>query len=716
MNIVQRLGVALKAAATGFVMSFGWQGVGSDWWGGWSNWGSWGQAGRSQGSIDYAAAVGDGRSNSMIFATLGWIGRKFPDGHLSMRRILKDGSREITVDHPFIALLRRPNDFYGGSILLVAAVWDWFISGDAYIFKVRNGMGRVIALWYAPSFLVQPVSSSSTVFVESYRYMPGSAGGGGGSTYYDLDPADVIHFRNGIDPNNVRKGLSRLACLVREIYTDDEAGRWLAAILKNSGIPGVIISPDTDDGIDPDEAESVKKTYMERFGGANRGAPLVMTGKTKIDKLSFTPLEMDLTRLRRIPEERVAAVLGVPAVVVGLGAGLDRATFANLANLREAAVEDTLLPMFRVFAEELAAQLLPDFESAPSGFEVYFDTSDIRELQPDLDKLVEREALKLRSGGITVNEFRNNIGEDSLDNGDVIYIPVNVVPTPMTEIIAPMAIAPAPARVVTAGLLASPETKALGVMQTIVRLRGRLLDPETRALAGMLRRQIDYSIAVLADVTKGLDLADVETKETDPAVFQARLEARLRATFEKGTQSELERIHLRAALQVHDVVAEWAGVDLPVDARLRQRYLRDAGKNVTGIADYTLDSLNKTIRASVFAGESLEETAARIRGLHVFSDARAATIAVTELADASNRAALVSYDAAGITHARCHDGTDHDEPCRSLNGQVFTIEEAQSLPTTGHPRCVRSWEALARAEARSGLSNGHVDHKELVAA
>lgn len=703
-NILTRIGVALKAAASTFRMSFGRTS------GGWRNWAN------RVGEVDYASSVGDGRGNSIVRAALNWMAKKLPNGVLSMRRILANGDKEDVPTHPFLTLLRRPNDFYSGSTMLKAAHADWTITGDAYLIKLRNGLGSPVQLWYAPSTMIEPVSDDPFVFVQYYRYTPGERTD-------KLRPEDVIHLRNGIDPNNVRKGLSPLASIARDLFIDDEASRWTAAMLLNGGGPGIMMIPDGATSISPDDIDPMKAQFKQRFGGANRGEPMIASQPIKIERLTWNPKEMDLGVIHDLPEERVCAVLNMPAVVVGMGTGLDSATYSNLASLREVAIEDNLLPTYYDWAEQLKAQLLPDFEPNPEEWEVFFDVSGIRELQPDMDKMVERETRKLLAGGIKLSEYRKNVGEDALkgEEGDVLYIPANVVPTALDAIIpAPLALpAPVPPTTTTGKALDDIETKAIGVMQSIVRLRGRLLDPETRALARLLRKQRDMAIAVLDDVTKGFDLGVVETKETDPAVFERRLRARLEADFSKGTQTELERMHLRSALGVHEIVGQWAGVDLPVDARLRQRYLREAGANVQGVTDYTIRALANTIQASVFANESIEETTDRIRGLHVFSDARAHTIAYNELAQATNRASIQTYTQSGIVEEiMVTDGTVNDPECAAMNGRVFSLADIGSVDLQEHVSCQRAFSPVVRSTTRSAGTpgNGRVDHKDLVAA
>lgn len=698
MNVIQRLGFAIKAAATTFVMSFGRTN---------SGWGNWRP--RGTGEVDFAGSVGDGRGNSIVRSALNWMGKKLPNGVLSMRRILANGDKEDLLTHPFLTLMRKPNDFYSGATMLKAAHADWTITGDAYLLKVRNGLGSPLQLWYAPSTIVEPVSDDPLVFVQYYRYTPGDR-------EHRLRPEDVIHLRNGIDPNNVRKGLAPLAAIARELFIDDEASRWTAAMLYNGGGPGIVMSPDGDTSISPDDIDPMKAQFKQKFGGANRGEPMIASQPIKLERITWSPKDMDLGSIHDLPEERVCAVLNMPAVVTGMGTGLDSATYSNLASLREVAIEDNLLPTYYDWAEQLKAQLLPDFEQNPDDFEVYFDVSGIRELQPDFDKLVERETRKLLAGGITLAEFRKNVDEDALegDAGQVMYIPANVVPTALDAIIPVALPTPvvAPTPVTTAGL-PIPETKALGVMQSIVRLRGRLLDPETRAITSLLTEQRKAAIAVIADVAKDYD-GSMEMKAIDTAIL-GRLERSLAASFAAGMTRLVERLHLRSLLGVFDIAGPALGDDVVVDDRLRARFMRDAGKSIAGITETTLRALASTLTEGVRAGESLDELTARVQEMTAFNEQRAGLVARTELAVATNRASLEAFEKGHVQRVRVHDGVEHDSACADLNGQEMTIEEARSLPSIAHPNCARSFENIIEA-ARSGLSNGHVDHKELVAA
>ena len=137
---------------------------------------------------------------------------------------------------------------------------------------------------------------------------------------------------------------------------------------------------------------------------------------------------MNLRDLRRVPEERVSAVLGVPAIVAGLGAGLDRSTFANMAEAREMAYESGIIPLQRLIAAELSKQLLPDFDGDDSA-RVEFDLKDVRVLQEDRKVLAERLGVLVRRGVMKRSEARAELGLPVTREDDVYLVPRTLAET-----------------------------------------------------------------------------------------------------------------------------------------------------------------------------------------------------------------------------------------------------------------------------------------------
>jgi HK97 family phage portal protein len=376
---------------------------------------------------DYSKEVGDGTGSSTVMAPVLWACRTFPEAPPILWNKLGNSQLEQIDDHDMLRLLERPNPFYSGSILWMATLADFMVDGNAYWVKEWNRAGtRPVRLWFTPSWMMEPQGSESdpNVFIDHYRYTVDGQP-------FRLEPSDIVHFRFGLDSENPRKGFSPLKTVLKEVYTDDEAARFTASLLRNMGVPGLIVSPDTDTPITQPEAEATKQYMKDKFGGDRRGEPMVMTGKTKVEQFGFSPDQLLLRDLRKVPEERVTAVLGIPASVAGLGAGLDRNTFTNYGEARSAAYEQGIIPTQKIMGEDVRFQLLTDFEPDVHTLKFGFDLSQVRVLLEDQLKVTQAHDAAVRGGWEMVSEARRAKGLEVDEERDNVFLrPLNVSTIP----------------------------------------------------------------------------------------------------------------------------------------------------------------------------------------------------------------------------------------------------------------------------------------------
>jgi HK97 family phage portal protein len=369
-------------------------------------------------NFDYLSAVGDGTGSSTVAAPLRWIARTFPEAPPALWETMENGQEEQVRNHPMLRLLTRPNSFYTGPQLWMATVTDWNVDGNAYWLKLRNGGGMVKALWWIPHWLIEPVGTD-TVFIDHYRYSPGVE-------QLRIDKDDIVHFRNGLDAEDPKLGSSPLKSVLREVFTDDQAAAFTASLLTNMGVPGLVISPEKGTTLDEASGLEVKKYVNEKFTGDRRGEALVMTGATQIAQFGFSPEQLVLKDLRRIPEERVTAVLGVPAIVAGLGAGLDRSTFTNAVEARATAYESGLIPTQRIMSEDIRFQLLNEYVSDPFLWRFGFDLSKVSVFRAAQLQEARRWDLMYRGGWAMRSEARRGLGLPIDEARDNVYLqPLN---------------------------------------------------------------------------------------------------------------------------------------------------------------------------------------------------------------------------------------------------------------------------------------------------
>ena len=372
------------------------------------------------------AELGDGTGNSAVIACLSVLATSFAEPGLLVATRNSEGDYTPDMNHPMARLFRKPNPYMTQQLLANYIVTSLNANGDAFIYKNRNQRGQVVELVPLMPHLVEAKGNENEL-ITHFDYQP--QGGTQGEDSVRIDKKDMIHLRQNVDPNNMRRGLAPLRGVLREIAGDEAAGQYTAALLHNMAVPGVILSPRDDQmgGPTREEAEAIAEMYKQKFGGKNRGAPMVLSGAMNVEIVSFSPDQMKLAELRRIPEERVSAVLGVPAILAGLGAGLDSATYSNTKELREFFTESKLVPMWNMVAQDLTHQLLrPEFDGSENEY-AEFDITNVRALADDKDNLYKRMNTAVQGGWVTIGEARKVVGLEADDRHDVYLRPLNMI-------------------------------------------------------------------------------------------------------------------------------------------------------------------------------------------------------------------------------------------------------------------------------------------------
>ena len=370
------------------------------------------------------ADVGDGSANSIVVASLQVLSNAFSEAPVQVVADTGDNLQEVVSDHPLPALIDRPNPFMTSDLLWQYYIWSTRIDGNAYFFKARNGLGAVVELWPLRPDLITPHEplNDATELIDYYSYRPRGV-------EQKLAPEDVIHLRLGLDPNNYRLGLAPLKTVLKQILGDEEASKFSTALLSNMAVPGVVITPAGDGGPGKPQAEKIKETWAQRFGKDRNGEPLVLSEAMNVEVVSFSPQQMEFGLLHRIPEERVTGVLGVPAILAGMGAGLERATYSNASELREFLAEGVIIPDWARVGRQLTWNLLVDFKPLPNQ-RVTFNMTDVRALAEDQDKLWTRVDGAVRTGWLEVGAAKRTVGIEPGPNDEVYLRSMSVEEVP----------------------------------------------------------------------------------------------------------------------------------------------------------------------------------------------------------------------------------------------------------------------------------------------
>ena len=685
---------------------------------------------RARTRFDWAREVGTGIDASVVTAPIQWVQRAFPEGRLRIVRGAGEDRAEVP-GHPLARLIARPNEAYGATHLLAATIFSWYTAGNAYWIKARNGNGRVGELWYAPHWTVRPKwPPDGSRFVSHYEYRPAGA-----HEPVRYEPDDIVHFRHGIDPRDNRLGLSPLHGAIREIFVDIESSNMVASLLRNMGVPGLVISPESGSRVEAEDVEAVKKWLRESFAGDRRGDPLVMGAATKVAQFGFDPRQMDLSVARDVAEERVCAAIGIPAAVVGFGAGLQTAKVgATMGELRALAWHNGVLPLMGAVADEITRSLLPDFAAAAGGGErrsrdreeeCEFDVSEVPALAEERLKNAQGWDTMVRGGWAEVAEGRAAMGLDVDDSHRVFLRPFSAIEVP-----AAMSGGQVPGARTERGLdshaikqearsgeaatgtkqRARPTPAQRGYIRALERMAPRLAEAMERRLVGFFgdlgRAAGEAARPLLAERLSPSPLAGEGGRRSRPGegekqtpedellvgLIVDQLELPLHAT-------TFRRIYEAHYLQVATGVsaaAEALGLGAGLPDPVARAVIAAGGRRsgLVDLDDQSRRALFEALAEGRAAGEGADQLAARITGFveggpWASADTRARTIARTETKFAQNTSTLARAGHEGVERFIVFDGRlgpGRSDPAHiARDGMIVGADEAARMTAEEHP-------------------------------
>lgn len=214
--------------------------------------------------------------------------------------------------------------------------------------------------------------------VVGYLYEPG--GRGSGLTPQLFDVSEVIHWIPfGRDPAARFRGMSWLQPVVQEIQADKAAMVHKQMFFEQGATANLVVTLPVEDPVAFNEFveafeeahEGTLNAYRTLYFGGGAGATVVGADMQQID--------FKVTQSHG--EARLAAAARIPAILVGIVAGLEAATYSNYGMARRAFADMTLRPMWGSMASALS-QVVPR-PPGPDNSELWYDVRDVSFLQED---------------------------------------------------------------------------------------------------------------------------------------------------------------------------------------------------------------------------------------------------------------------------------------------------------------------------------------------
>lgn len=338
------------------------------------------------------------RSQPVVGAVVNKLARRIATLPLDVLRSQDDGSRKIIRGNTLDTVLRRPRPRSSKVHLLGSIATSLLVHGNDVCAKLRTGDDPE-----APPDMLWPLDWAH---LNAYGEPGGTIEWWSTTQFGDerfIRAEDTVHFA-WPGPDGGELGVSPLEHLGVTIRIEDAAQREQTAIFRNGIRPSAAVSVDM---VNPNrnQLEMAGAIVKAAHKGMDRSGGWVWMGaNTKIQPLSFTPVEAALIEQRQRSWEEIAAVYDMAGPLSG---DLTHGTYSNVQVILDSLYRDVVPPWTTLIVETLQAQLI-DPEPAWLDLHVRFSFED--KLRGDPVAAAQADRSDVETGLKTRDEVRTARG------------------------------------------------------------------------------------------------------------------------------------------------------------------------------------------------------------------------------------------------------------------------------------------------------------------
>jgi len=318
---------------------------------------------------------------------------------------------------PLARTLGRPNSTETSFELIFGLVADIALYDTAYLYVTQDALApggwtihRLLPTWVTPK--------GGNAFAPARYEVRAEAR----SEPTVLQAADVIDF-HGWNPTDARFGSSPVSAL-REILAEQvQAMRYRSAVWQRGGKVSSVITRPAGATWSDAARESFRADWNSKYTGNGKsvgGTPILEDGMT-INKVDFNATEQQFIEGARLALNTVASVYHINPTMIGL---LDNANYSNVREFRKMLYGDSLGPVIAMIEDRLNTFLVPIIDPRPG---VYVEFNIAEKLQGNFEEQAAAFQASVGAPYMTRNEVRARQNLPSLDGGDELVTPLNVL-------------------------------------------------------------------------------------------------------------------------------------------------------------------------------------------------------------------------------------------------------------------------------------------------
>ena len=347
------------------------------------------------------------RTRKLRKGNLKWLGQS-PSAEGYMRKAVEV---EEVLEHPFLELLSKVNDFMNRYDLMEMKYLAEELTGNAYWYLELDEGGLPVEIWpLFPQFM--------HAVVDKQKYISHWLYGVNRTERVRFELEQVVHFKYA-NPKSSIYGMGPLEACVIAADLSNNMNLTETALFKNRGVPdyALIIPPEA--GVpSEDEQKRMLTEWGKKFKGVQKsGKMTIMTGGAELKQVSLSPKEMAYLKGRQWSREEICAVYGVPLSKVTT----DKVNRANAEAGDYSYMKDTILPRLQKTEQKLNEKLMPMYDERL--FVVYDNP-----VPADKDYRLKEIETRLKVGFTSINEERQADGLEEVEWGEVPLLPMNMIP------------------------------------------------------------------------------------------------------------------------------------------------------------------------------------------------------------------------------------------------------------------------------------------------
>jgi len=340
----------------------------------------------------------------------------------SMYGIYKKGdTKKIKLkDNPIEVLLKNPcqnQTITEYALFYLTQVYLLLPSGEAFWLKEKNGLGRITELWPIPPHWVSEIPSMAKPF---YTVQP--LGNTQAQPIYVLKD-DMVFFKKPDIVNPYLRGIGRSTGISDEIEVDEYMSKYQKRFFWNDAIPAMVIQmPGADEAV----INRTEESWNQKFGGFNnKHKTAFVNWELKAQILKESNKDMDFIASRKYLRDEANQHFCIPPELFGILENSNRSTIDAAYYLY---TKNVLRKELKFIDDTINIQLLPEFDK-----NIYIEHDSV--VPEDEEFLLKKSTEGLKYGSLTVNTWLRTNGFDELgEKGEMLYVPINMVPVSVSKI------------------------------------------------------------------------------------------------------------------------------------------------------------------------------------------------------------------------------------------------------------------------------------------